>query len=339
MQVKSGLIVVWLLSPLAGCVLPPGLMPASAEPPSPAAAVASGEDDVIVNGVKLTRDQIAAFERRHRLRIPPGTYWYDSESGAWGVHGGPTSGFTRNGLIVGAALRADASGGGDGQLTGVFINGREIHRDELALLSQYVELAPGRYWVDSDGNAGVEGLPAMVNLREQAQASGNEEALAVAEGYPGDGDVRYLFAPPKAADAAATELLVDGSPWSVAVAGEYSQPDDYQHRVVTPDFTLELTEWPVSEVFVQTLAEHIASIRERSPEAVVHHQADRGSGDFEAVTEAGGKIGGAVVRPGHGTGAMCSFVLAAGSDWSAPLAACQSLRPIDRSDRGYVLPP
>jgi hypothetical protein len=201
--VRSVLAAAWLamvvvpMGATGGCVLP-----LIADPPPPPAppAVPSAEDDVVVNGVLLSADDVARFELVHGMRIPPGAYWYDAESGAWGTQGGPTQGLTRAGVTLGGSLRADASGGGDGQLTGIFINGREIHPEEAELLSQVVTLVPGRYWVDAAGNAGYQGLPAMVNLVEEARARGGEDPFpSAAQGYPtADGQAPYLFEPPAA---------------------------------------------------------------------------------------------------------------------------------------------
>jgi hypothetical protein len=172
-------------------------LPGEQAPALPAAAVPRDAADVVVNGVLLSAGQVAAFEHRYGMRLPAGAYWYDPESGAWGVQGGPTAGRARAHVNVGAALRADASGGGDGKLTGIFINGREIHPQEAALLSQYVSLVPGRYWIDAAGNAGYQGLPAMVNLVDEARARGSEDPFpAAAAGYPAaDGGAPYFFEP------------------------------------------------------------------------------------------------------------------------------------------------
>jgi hypothetical protein len=43
--------------------------------------------------------------------------------------------------------------------TGVFINGRELHPLDVAGRSQIVPVLRGRYWVDGNGNFGVEGGP------------------------------------------------------------------------------------------------------------------------------------------------------------------------------------
>ncbi|MEP7300676.1 MAG: hypothetical protein ABI699_04045, partial [Caldimonas sp.] len=59
--------------------------------------------------------------------LPAGRYWYDPMSGGAGVVGGPAAAYLGPGLALGGTLPANASGGGDGRTTGVFINGRELH--------------------------------------------------------------------------------------------------------------------------------------------------------------------------------------------------------------------
>src|SRR4051812_6302335 len=59
--------------------------------------------------------------------VPAGRYWYDPMSGGAGVMGGPAAAYLGPGLALGGPLPANASGGGDGRITGVFINGRELH--------------------------------------------------------------------------------------------------------------------------------------------------------------------------------------------------------------------
>lgn len=123
---------------------------------------------VVVNAVRLSDAQVRGIEQQYRVRLADGDYWYDQRSGAWGMRGGPTAGFTVPGLNVGGRLRADASAGN----TGVFINGRELHQYDVMALMQLGPVYRGRYWVDGQGYFGVEGGPALGNLVQLAQAAG-----------------------------------------------------------------------------------------------------------------------------------------------------------------------
>jgi hypothetical protein len=57
-------------------------------------------------------------------------------------------------------LREDASHGD----TGVFINGRQLHRVDVARLMQLGPVNKGRCWMDAQGNIGLEGQPAFGNV-------------------------------------------------------------------------------------------------------------------------------------------------------------------------------
>ena len=108
---------------------------------------------------------LGEIERWYGQPAPEGDYWYDARSGAAGTWGGPTLGFLPAGLALGGPLPANASGGGDGRLTGVFINGRELHPVDVQVLQRlYGQVYRGRFWVDAQGNAGPEGGAAIVNL-------------------------------------------------------------------------------------------------------------------------------------------------------------------------------
>ncbi|MEM8935458.1 MAG: hypothetical protein AAGC77_03530 [Pseudomonadota bacterium] len=125
-----------------------------------------------VNDVALdeeTRAQLAAAYGA----VPDGGYWYDPASGLWGAEEGPSLGRILPGLPLGGPLQADASGGGQGMVTGVFINGREIHRDEYALLvGLFGYVNPGRYWLGPNLVGGYEGGPALFDLRASAASAG-----------------------------------------------------------------------------------------------------------------------------------------------------------------------
>jgi hypothetical protein len=124
---------------------------------------------VVVNRVRLSDEVIRALEARYGGRIVNGEYWYDKACGAWGLEGGQTLGFIHAGYNLGGALRRDASRGN----TGVFVNGRELHRLDVAALQQLGPVYRGRYWLDARGNVGYEGGPAFVNLVQLAQGSQN----------------------------------------------------------------------------------------------------------------------------------------------------------------------
>ena len=107
--------------------------------------------------------------------VPAGRYWYDATSGAAGVIGGPAAAYLGPGLVLGGRLPANASGGGDGRTTGVFINGRELHPLDVAGLRRYGPVYAGRYWWDRFGNVGLEGGPMLFNfyaVLQQANGSG-----------------------------------------------------------------------------------------------------------------------------------------------------------------------
>lgn len=147
-----------------------------------------------VNGVDIDDKTVRKFERENRVKLPQGDFWYDKVSGAWGVSGGPTIGFTAPGIVLGGPLAADASRGD----TGVFINNRELPQQDVAGLQQLgVPVQRGRWWVDNRGNFGVEGNPATVgNLFQFSQSKGGAYQRATAGGYiGGDGRTSYFFDP------------------------------------------------------------------------------------------------------------------------------------------------
>jgi hypothetical protein len=130
--------------------------------------VAAGQGPVIVNGVSLDESAIEMLDWRYGIRTVPGRYWYDRISGAWGLEGGPAMGQIRAGLAIGGPLRANASGG----RTGVFVNGRELHLQEVLALRQCTVVIPGHYWVNAYGIGGLEGGPPMFNLAALCRQAG-----------------------------------------------------------------------------------------------------------------------------------------------------------------------
>jgi hypothetical protein len=151
--------------------------------------------NVVINGTRLTDQEPTDIATRWRVRVADGDYWYDRKSGAWGLAGGPAVGFILPNLAYGGELRADASRGD----TGVFINGRELHRLDVMALSQFVPVYRGRYWVDGNGWCGFEGDPTpRLNLAAVAQQNrsvrsgsgegGYNRSITGGGGIGGDGD-------------------------------------------------------------------------------------------------------------------------------------------------------
>jgi len=125
------------------------------------------------NNRLLGAAELTTLERLERGvgRLDDGAYWYDPRTGASGRWGGPALAFLPPGLELGGALPADASGGGSGTLTGVFVNGRELHPLDVLGLQQLIgQVWPGRWWVDAQGNYGLEGGPPLGNLVVLARA-------------------------------------------------------------------------------------------------------------------------------------------------------------------------
>ena len=149
---------------------------------------------VFINGLRLGDEQVAAMERAWNTAILDGRYWYDAASGAWGIEGGPCAGLIQAGLPLGGPLAANASGGG----TGVFVNGRELHRMDVVALSRFMPVWPGRYWMDAAGNFGWEGGPAVGNLGANLRASqgsqpGGPWSVSSSAGTAGGDDQGFMF--------------------------------------------------------------------------------------------------------------------------------------------------
>lgn len=126
---------------------------------------------IAVNGVALHATTIATLENAYQTRLAPGRYWYDSYSGLWGLEQGPVQGQIAPGLQLGGTLSPRASVGDRAGITGVFVNGRELHPQEVDSLRRlYGHVQSGRYWLDARGIGGYEGGPPQFDLRERAIA-------------------------------------------------------------------------------------------------------------------------------------------------------------------------
>jgi hypothetical protein len=133
--------------------------------------VATAQGPVIINGERLSQEQIQGLESLARTHLISGDYWYDKQSGLWGLKGGPALGVGLPNLTLGGSLQPDASNGN----TKVFINGRELHFLDVAFLQTLGPVLPGRYWLDALGNCGFEGHPMpFVNLIALMQQKGGQ---------------------------------------------------------------------------------------------------------------------------------------------------------------------
>ena len=126
---------------------------------------------IVVNGQALSAETVRQLQQIYPVAIPPGRYWYDAISGAWGREGEPIAGQMLAGLSLGGPLQANASRGS----SGVFINGRQITDGEKVYIERLCQtpVAPARYWIMATGIGGFEGGPAFFNL---AQCPGAQQS-------------------------------------------------------------------------------------------------------------------------------------------------------------------
>lgn len=148
-----------------------------------------------VNGVAVSAEAIASLERAYARPIQPGRYWYDKQSGLWGLEGQPLSGQMAPNLEMGGPLKANASKGN----TGVFINGRELPAQEVTVLQQFGPVVSGHYWMNAQGIGGVEGGPAIFDLgaaiTAQSKKGGGWNRTTSGGHLGGDDNCSYYFDP------------------------------------------------------------------------------------------------------------------------------------------------
>jgi hypothetical protein len=125
---------------------------------------------IVINGKTLDAGEmetVRALERQFHVQVVPGRYWYDPRSGLYGAEGQGAFGQTVPNLPLGGKLREDASNGD----TAVWVNGRRLHRTDVAYLQQCTQVIPGRYWLDPAGYSGVEGGPPQWNVAQLCSAA------------------------------------------------------------------------------------------------------------------------------------------------------------------------
>ena len=128
----------------------------------------SGPDAVLINDHRLAGFEIKEIQQLYGVAPIPGRYWYDKRSGAYGRVGGPVLGVMYPGHQFGE-LSSNASHGN----SGVFINNRQLQTAEanqLALIFGYSHPVPGSYWMNANGDIGVEGYPYAIGNVYMANA-------------------------------------------------------------------------------------------------------------------------------------------------------------------------
>lgn len=144
------------------------------------ATAAAAQSAVVVNGEALSPQVVRALEMQYRTPLQPGRFWYDQVSGLWGREGGPSQGQIHAGLDLGGPLASDASVRSFRDKTFVFVNGREIHPQELSYLQGlFGAVTPTRYWLNAQGIGGFEGGPPQFDLRAAAMSARTQRG----EGY------------------------------------------------------------------------------------------------------------------------------------------------------------
>jgi hypothetical protein len=179
----------------SNCAFALFLLIGSLAAPSSTEAQVAGR--VTVNRTELGPDILQALAQ-YGIQVAPGDYWYDAASGLFGLMGGPGLGFTMPGLPLGGALTADASGGGRGALTNVFVNGRELHPQDVQALSTLGPVTPGRYWLRFDGWYGLEGgmpIGNLILLAQQASGGAGYNRTSIFGHLGSDGQTSYFFDP------------------------------------------------------------------------------------------------------------------------------------------------
>jgi len=132
-----------------------------------------------VNQRLLKSKDIAALQETFGP-MPPGQYWYDTESGMWGLWGQAAAGFVEAGLSFPvknlAVLPRHSSKG----TTGVIVNGRELTTTDIAMLQGMgVACTKGKWKIDGDGNV------TKLDDDEAARKLANEnaEVKAIVKGF------------------------------------------------------------------------------------------------------------------------------------------------------------
>eukprot|EP00271_Cylindrocystis_brebissonii_P020261 TRINITY_DN6640_c0_g1_i1.p1 TRINITY_DN6640_c0_g1~~TRINITY_DN6640_c0_g1_i1.p1 ORF type:complete len:912 (-),score=185.23 TRINITY_DN6640_c0_g1_i1:872-3262(-) len=127
------------------------------------------ERGVVVNG-QAVADKLVEIAEERAGAISGGEYWYDAQAGFWGAMGGPCMGIIPANIgEFSSALAENASAGA----TNVWVNGRELHSKDLAVLVQRgLSNEPGvAYFIDGNGNVMDETTKTMLQGLGRLQPS------------------------------------------------------------------------------------------------------------------------------------------------------------------------
>lgn len=135
---------------------PPVVVPDAMLMPAPVAYPIASMSNAANAGAPNCGTTVNGMPATHPYFKEAGNYWHDPKSGLWGYIGGPSmaspSTFIQSEIPGAGVLQPHASGGGQGTVTGVFVNRREIHPlDVQALMQIGIQCRPGRYKLNKWG--------------------------------------------------------------------------------------------------------------------------------------------------------------------------------------------
>ncbi|CAM6092818.1 unnamed protein product [Calypogeia fissa] len=142
---------------------------------------------VVVNGVPIS-DNLVKKAEEQAGPIHPGTYWYDSQAGFWGVAGGQCLGIIPPFIEeFNYPMTRDCAAG----RTGIFVNGRELHySDKEKLCRRGLPDSPGMsYLIEIDGRVIEEAtgseLRSLGRLAPSLEKSGRGAGMHVPSNISG----------------------------------------------------------------------------------------------------------------------------------------------------------